>query len=197
MVRRVAIVHLSDPGLRSSRMRSRFDHRRLRLRFTATVTHMLPVVAAAMVGGTQQLSAQTDTGRVDRPRLIGVLDAQTGDWIDRAVVRDTLGDETTTTRFGVATLNVLNAIAGYYLIEVRKEGHAPRRLRLRADTTFEIILPLQPNALGSATQLPAMVTTERRRMYQDAGERRGFLERCRATTAEYCQILDSYVGLLE
>jgi hypothetical protein len=123
-------------------------------------------------------AAQTDTGRVEPLRLLGIFDDASGDWIDRAVVRDTLGNETLTTRFGVATLNVLVPIAGFYLVEVRKEGYAPRRLRLRADSTYELMIALQRNRLGDAARLPAMVTTGKRLIVEDAGERSGFFNRC-------------------
>jgi hypothetical protein len=130
------------------------------------------------------LHAQTDTGHVEPLRLIGILDAKTGDWINRATVRDTLGTETQTTRYGVATLNVLTPIAGFYLLEIRKEGYIPRRIRLRADTSYEIMFALQPNPLGNAAQLPAVVTTERQLLQNDAGERRGFFERCQVKTVQ-------------
>jgi len=132
----------------------------------------------------RRLHAQADTGRVEPLRLIGILDAKTGDWINRATVRDTLGIETQTTRYGVATLNVLTPIAGFYLLEIRKEGYIPRRIRLRADTSYEIMFALQPNPLGNATQLPAVVTTERQLLQNDAGERSGFFERCQVKTVQ-------------
>jgi hypothetical protein len=128
--------------------------------------------------------AQIDTAGTEPLRLIGVLDAKTGDWINRAIVRDTLGTETLTTRYGVATLNVLTPIAGFYLIEIRKEGYMPRRIRLRADTSYAIMFALEPNPLGNATQLPAVVTTERQRLQNDPGERRGFFDRCQVKTVQ-------------
>jgi len=143
----------------------------------------LSLLTAALVAtALRPLSAQSDTGRVESLRLIGVLDAKTGDWINRAVVHDTLGNETFTTRNGVAALNVLTPIAGFYLLEIRKEGYAPRRLRLRADTTVELMIALAPAPLGDVTKLPAVVTTERRRIAEDAGEKRGFFERCQYRT---------------
>jgi hypothetical protein len=144
------------------------------------------VAAAALLAAAtpRALRAQTDTGRVEQLRLIGVLDAKTGDWVDHAVLRDTLGDETYTTRFGVGTLNVLTPIAGFYLLEIRKEGYAPRRVRLRADTSYQLMFALEPNPLGNAVKLPAVVTTERQRLQDDAGERRGFFERCQMKTVQ-------------
>ena len=150
----------------------------------AVLTTTLAFAAFLVATAPRALTAQTDTDRVESLRLIGVLDAKTGDWIDRAVLRDTLGNETFTTRFGVATLNVLTPIAGFYLLEIRKEGYSPRRVRLRADTSYQVLFALDPNPLGNATQLPAMVTTERQRLQNDAGERRGFFERCQIHTVQ-------------
>jgi hypothetical protein len=150
----------------------------------ARVARHTALALALIVASSAILSAQADTGRTEPLRLIGVLDATSGDWIDRAVVRDTLGNETTTTRYGVAALNVLTSIAGFYLLEIRKEGYAPRRIRLRADTTIELMLALQRNPLGDATKLPAVVTTERRRIQQDSGQRSGFFNRCQAKTTQ-------------
>lgn len=138
------------------------------------------IAAILMAIGARPAHAQADTGHTESLRLVGVLDAKTGDWINRAVLRDTLGNETLTSRDGVAALNVLTPIAGFYLIEIRKEGYAPRRIRLRADTTVQLMIALEPNPLGEAASLPAVVTTARRRLEQDDGERRGLFDRCLA-----------------
>lgn len=151
------------------------------LRFVAAVASIAAFAGAVLP---RALAAQADTGRVETLRLVGVIDDKTGDWIDHATVRDTLGDETYTTRFGVATLNVLTPIAGFYLLEIRKEGYAPRRLRLRADTSYQLMFRLAPNPLGNATQLPTVVVTEQQRLQYDAGERRGFFERCQIKTVQ-------------
>lgn len=116
--------------------------------------------------------------RIETLRLLGVYDAVTGDWIQRATVRDTLGVETQTSRAGVAALNVLTPIAGFYLLEIRKEGYQPRRIRILADSVKEFMIALSPNPLGNAAQLPAMIVTERQRLTDDPGERRGFFDRC-------------------
>ncbi|MEO6879277.1 MAG: hypothetical protein ABI205_12410 [Gemmatimonadaceae bacterium] len=114
-------------------------------------------------------------------KLLGVFDASTGDWIDRATVRDTLGNQTQTSKIGVAALNVLSPVVGYYMFEVRKEGYASQRYRLRADTAAEFLVSLTPNPLGHATALPAMLTTDRREMLdRDPGLRAGFFVRCEA-----------------
>ena len=151
--------------------------RRLRFAARALFLTLFTAVAAAR----HPLHAQADSGHVEPLRLIGVLDAASGDWINRAILRDTLGNETLTSRYGIAALNVLTPIAGFYLIEIRKEGYAPRRIRLRADTTVQLMIALEPNPLGGdAAKLPAVVTTARGRLEQDAGERAGFFNRCQA-----------------
>ena len=142
------------------------------------------LLLSALVFLSPSAHAQADTGRVEPLRLIGVLDAKTGDWINRATVRDTLGTETQTTRYGVATLNVLTPIAGFYLLEIRKEGYTPRRVRLRADTTYQIMFTLEPNPLGEATQLPAVVTTAAKQLQADAGQLSGFVERCQIVSVQ-------------
>lgn len=151
----------------------------MRLSFVASLVAAMVVMLAP-----GRVCAQADSGRVEPLRLIGVFDAKTGDWINRVTVRDTLGIETQTTRYGIATLNVLTAIAGFYLLEIRKEGYVPRRIRLRADTSYEIMFALEPNPLGNATYLPAVVTTERQLLQNDAGERRGFFARCQIKTVQ-------------
>jgi hypothetical protein len=114
-------------------------------------------------------------------KLLGVFDATTGDWIDRATVRDTLGNQTLTSKIGVAALNVLSPVLGYYMFEIRKEGYASQRFRFKADTAAEFLVSLTPNPLGHATALPAMLTTDSREMLdRDPGLREGFFVRCEA-----------------
>ena len=69
---------------------------------------------------------------------------------------------------------MLVPIAGFYL-EIRKEGYLPRRIRLRADTSYQLMFSLQPNPLGDVVRLPTVVTIERRRLQDDAGERKVFV----------------------
>jgi hypothetical protein len=111
-------------------------------------------------------------------KLLGLYDASDGHWISGAAIRDTLGTETSTSSIGVAVLNVLRPIAGYYLVEIRKAGYAPRSIRFRMDTTSEIMLALAPNPLGSGTTLPTVVVTAKRRLAEDAGQKAGFIYRC-------------------
>ena len=111
-------------------------------------------------------------------KLLGIYDVKTGAWIDRATVRDTLGNEVTSTRNGVAPLNALSPLVGVYLVEVRKEGYSPRHLRLPADSGSEFMVGLEPNPLGNVARLPAVVTTDRAALQRDPGLSDGFFHRC-------------------
>ena len=111
-------------------------------------------------------------------KLLGVIDEGTGAWIDRATVRDTLGNETITSSIGVAALNALTPVVGYYMLEVRKAGYAPQRVKLKADTAAEFLVSLTPNPLGQATTLPTVVTTAAQSLLRDPGLREGFFARC-------------------
>ncbi len=111
-------------------------------------------------------------------KLLGVLDDSTGAWVADATVRDTVGNEVRTTRNGLAALNNLAAVYGFYFLEIRKEGYAPRRIKLRADSASEFMVALTPRALGDATALPAVVTTAAARLDRDDGQRDGFIRRC-------------------
>jgi hypothetical protein len=62
--------------------------------------------------------------------LLGILDDSTGAWIADATVRDTVGNEVHTTRSGLAALNTLAALYGFYFLEIRKEGYTPQHPRL-------------------------------------------------------------------
>ncbi|HEY4218905.1 MAG TPA: hypothetical protein VGM67_17310 [Gemmatimonadaceae bacterium] len=111
-------------------------------------------------------------------KLLGLYDAADGHWISGATIRDTLGNESVTSSIGVAVLNRLTPIAGYYLVEIRKPGYAPRALRFRMDTTSEIMLALAPNPLGQGAMLAPVVVTATRRLAEDDGTRQGFIYRC-------------------
>lgn len=111
-------------------------------------------------------------------KLLGLYDANDGHWIAGAAIRDTLGNETTTSSIGVAVINRLRPIAGYYLVEIRKPGYSPRSIRFRMDTTSEILLPLAPNPLGEGGTLAPVIVTAKRRLEQDAGAKAGFIYRC-------------------
>jgi hypothetical protein len=118
-------------------------------------------------------------------KLLGVFDMSTGEWVDRAIVRDTLGHQILTSNIGVAALSALEPVVGQYLIEIRKEGYAPQRYKLRADTAAEFLVGLTPNPLGKATALPTVVTTESRRLIgRDPGQREGFFTRCEMSVVE-------------
>lgn len=111
-------------------------------------------------------------------KVLGILDDSTGQWIADATVRDTVGNEVHTTRAGIAALNNLAVLYGFYFLEIRKEGYAPRRIKLRADSASEFMVALSPRALGEATALPALVTTAMTRLDRDLGQRDGFIHRC-------------------
>ncbi|HEY4219300.1 MAG TPA: carboxypeptidase-like regulatory domain-containing protein [Gemmatimonadaceae bacterium] len=110
-------------------------------------------------------------------KLLGVFDNDDGQWIAGATIRDTLGNEAQTSRIGVTPLTDLTPIAGYYMLEVRKSGYSPRFLRVRDDTTSEILAALAPNPLGG-TLLPTTVVSADRKLATDAGLREGFVYRC-------------------
>lgn len=148
---------------------------------------MLALVSA---GGRGPLSAQTiDSSVVVQPRsareaealglkLLGVYNRETGEWIDRATVRDTLGNETRTSRGGVATLNVLKPVLGTYLLEIRREGYLPRRVAIDETVGEEFLIDLDPVAPGSGNVLPAVVTTAKATIATDEGTHAGFFHRC-------------------
>ena len=156
----------------------------------------LPVALGivALISGRVDAQATPDTGvTIITPasaseasrlglKLIGVFDDSTGDWIARAIVRDTLGHEATTSPIGVATLNVLTPLAGYFVLEIRKPGYESAHLRLRADTAAQFLVALHANPLG-ATALDPVVTTARQRLDRDPGLRERFLTRCQIGAA--------------
>lgn len=111
-------------------------------------------------------------------RLIAVMDDSTGAWLENVVIRDTLGHEVRTSKTGLATLNLLSEVYGYYILEARREGYEPRRLKLRADTAKEVMVSLKPRRLSAATGLPAVVVTERASLRLNDGAREGFAQRC-------------------
>lgn len=157
---------------------------------------MIPFRAALAITavGFSQVAAQTQPARPDSAvvvnptsaaqavslgvKLLGIYDSKTGSWIDHATVRDTLGNEVTSTRNGIAPLNALSPLVGVYLVEVRKEGYAPRRLRIPADSGSEFMIGLEPNPLGDVARLPAVVTTDRAALQRDPGLSDGFFHRC-------------------
>jgi hypothetical protein len=132
--------------------------------------------AAAPLDSTRGVPALHDA-ELAGLKVLGVYDDSTGAWISGAVIRDTLGHEIATSRIGVASLNALAALGGFYLLEVTKPGYLPRRLMLRADTTAEFMIALEPRRLGSASLAAVKVTAEFR-LDRDAGMRDGFTRRC-------------------
>jgi len=110
-------------------------------------------------------------------KLLGVFDGATGEWIRGATVRDTLGNQVVTSAIGVAALNVLRPLASEYMLEIRKEGYTPSRVKLRVDTATEYLVALDPNPLGGA-MLPTTVVTAETKLIADAGQKEGFIYRC-------------------
>lgn len=151
----------------------------------------LAILAAPFHSRTAAAQGGADTAVIVKPasaseaaalglKLIGVFDGNTGAWIARAVVRDTLGHETITSDIGVATLNALTPVAGFFVLEIGKPGYEPTRLRVRGDTTTQVLVALQPH---SAATLAPVVTTAKRRMELDPGASEGFFDRCQLGAA--------------
>ena len=135
-----------------------------------------------------QASAQGDT-MVARPtsareavalgvKLLGISDRNTGEWIERAIVRDTLGHELLSSKSGLVALNALTPVLGAYLLEVRKPGYQTQRVRI-PENAAEFMIALEPDAVG-ATKLPAVVTEARVSLESDPGLADGFFRRCEA-----------------
>ena len=134
--------------------------------------------------------AQTGDTTVTRPRnareavalgvkLLGIYDRDTGEWIERAVVRDTLGHELLSSKSGLVALNGLVAVLGTYLLEVRKPGYQTQRVRISETGGGEFMIALEPEPAG-ATKLPAVVTEARVSLASDPGVADGFVRRCEA-----------------
>ncbi|HEY4218909.1 MAG TPA: hypothetical protein VGM67_17330 [Gemmatimonadaceae bacterium] len=130
-------------------------------------------IDSATVAASHSLAADEAAGM----KFLGIYDKADGSWVAGATIRDTLGNQVVTSLAGVAPLSTLVPIAGYYLVEIRKAGYAPRFLRLAADTTSEILVPLAPNPLGGTTLAPTIVTAKRQ-LTTDAGMHEGFVNRC-------------------
>ena len=112
-------------------------------------------------------------------KLLGIYDRDTGEWIERAVVRDTLGHELLSSKSGVVVLNGLVPVLGAYLLEVRKPGYQAQRVRIPENAGGEFMIALEPDAIG-ATKLPAVVTEARVSLASDPGTADGFFRRCEA-----------------
>ena len=138
----------------------------------------MPPAAAAQTAPSSQAQPPLQT----RPALIGVYDAQSGDPIQGAIVRDTLGAQAVTSADGVVALTYINAIGPYYLIEIRKIGYRPLRLKIRADSLTDRTELLEALPLGAATALPAVVTTDKYNVRLDPGLWNGFAARCNVST---------------
>ena len=109
-------------------------------------------------------------------KLFGIYDRDTGEWIERAVVRDTLGHEFLSSKLGIVALNAFAPVLGAYLLEVRKAGYQTQRVRI-PENTAEFMIALEPDPAG-ATRLPAVVTEARVSLKSDPGLADGFFRRC-------------------
>jgi hypothetical protein len=111
-------------------------------------------------------------------KLLGIYDRSTGQWIERAVVRDTLGHELLSSKSGLVALNALAPVLGAYLLEVRKPGYQTLRVRIQ-ENAAEFMIALEPDTVTAAT-LPAVVTEARMSLEADPGLADGFFRRCEA-----------------
>ena len=111
-------------------------------------------------------------------KLFGISNRDTGEWIERAIVRDTLGHELVSPKSGIVALNALTPVLGFYLLEVRKPGYQTQRVRI-PENTAEFIIALEPDPVGAVT-LPAVVTEARVSLKSDPGLSDGFFRRCEA-----------------
>ncbi|HEY4219299.1 MAG TPA: carboxypeptidase-like regulatory domain-containing protein [Gemmatimonadaceae bacterium] len=134
---------------------------------TSWHTTMIPVQHSLVVARVQ----------AEAEKLLGVYDNGDGEWVAGATIRDTLGNEAQTSRLGVAPLTDLMPIAGYYMLEIRKPGYSPGFVRLRDDTTSQILTALAKNPLGNSS-LPTTVVTAENRFVNDPGQQAGFIYRC-------------------
>ena len=105
-------------------------------------------------------------------KLLGISDRNTGEWIERAIVRDTLGHELLSSKLGMVALNALAPVVGAYLLEVRKAGYLTQRVRI-PEKTAEFMIALEPDAVG-AMKLPAVVIEARVSLKSDPGLADGF-----------------------
>lgn len=126
--------------------------------------------------------APSPAAAATRPALLGVYDAQSGEPLPGAVVRDTLGAQALTSADGIVALTYISAVGPLYLIEIRKVGYHPLHLRIRVDSLTDRTELLQRLPLGEATALAAMVTTGKYNIRLDSGLWNGFSARCTLDT---------------
>jgi hypothetical protein len=117
-----------------------------------------------------------------RAALLGVYDARSGDPIQGAIVRDTLGAQALTSADGVVALTYVSAIGPFVLLEIRKVGYRPLHLRIKADSLTALTELLEPLPLGASNELPAVVTTAKYNIALDSALWNGFAARCTVET---------------
>ena len=121
-------------------------------------------------------------------RLLGVYDQATGDPIVGADVTDVLtGDHTRTSATGTVSLWFVRAKGT--IVEVRKLGYEPWQAAIDPSDTTAITVLLNPVA-----ELPAVRTTARPNIAEDAGVRDGFERRCQAANVSCVRedVIDSH-----
>jgi len=119
------------------------------------------------------------------PALLGVYDARSGDPIQGAIVRDTLGAQALTSADGIVALTYITAVGPFVMLEIRKVGYRPLHIRIKADSLTDLTELLEPLPLGSATnELPAVVTTAKYNIALDSALWNGFAVRCTVSTVQ-------------
>jgi hypothetical protein len=160
-----------------------------RQRSVASTIRLIRCLVSLLLVASTRASAQGDTV-LARPtsareavalgvKLLGIYDRNTGEWIARAVVRDTLGHELLSSKSGLVALNALAPVLGAYLLEVSKPGYQTQRVRIAENGGAEFMIALEPDAVGAA-RLPAVVTEARVSLESDPGLADGFFRRCEA-----------------
>jgi hypothetical protein len=137
----------------------------------------LSIVAGALValGSSSALSAQ-------RVPLLGVYDARSGDPVQGAIVRDTLGAQALTSADGVVALTYITAVGPFVMLEIKKVGYRPLHIRIKADSLTDLTELLEPLPLGASNELPAVVTTAKYNIALDSALWSGFGARCTVDT---------------
>ncbi len=111
---------------------------------------------------------------VRHPRVLGVYDAETGNAIQGAVLRDVAtGTRAITTKTGTVSLDWIKS--GGTIVQVVKLGYRPWSQIVDAADTGSITV-----VLSRIPELAPMVTTEKYLIQHDPGQRDGFEARCAA-----------------
>ena len=117
-----------------------------------------------------------------RPALLGVYDARSGDPVHGAIVRDTLGAQALTSVDGIVALTYITAVGPFVMLEIKKVGYRPLHIRIKADSLMDLTELLEPLPLGASNELPAVVTTAKYNIALDSALWNGFAARCTVST---------------